>query len=58
MKKKKKAYLKGRKDGFDHGFNVAKMIFAAIVADLLRQKEELNNEIILGEEEESDGDPD
>lgn len=58
MKKKKKAYLKGRKDGFDHGFNTAKMIFAAIVADLLRQKEELNNEIILGEEEEENGDPD
>lgn len=58
MKKKKKAYLKGRKDGFDHGFNVAKMIFADIVVDLLRQKEELNNEIILGEEEEDNGDPD
>ena len=61
MGKKKKAYRKGRKDGFDHGFNTAKMIFAEVAADavrkaveLKRQIEELNSELILGEEEDED----
>ena len=49
-KKEKKAYLKGRKDGFDHGFNTAKMILSHIAVDLKRQVEQLNSEIILGEE--------
>ena len=60
-KKLKKAYRKGRKEGFDHGFNTAKMIFTEIAVEqekklmeLRVQIEELNNEIILGEEEEED----
>ena len=57
-KKIKKAYRKGRKEGFDHGFNTAKMIYTEIAVemqkkliDLRRQIEELNSELILGEEE-------
>ena len=53
-KKLKKAYLKGRKEGFDHGFNTAKMIYGDIATDLKRQIEELNSEIILGEEEDEE----
>lgn len=60
MKKKcdkaiRRAYHKGRRKGFDHGFNVAKMIFTEITADLIRQIEALNNEIILGKGEDADG---
>lgn len=51
----RKAYRKGRKEGFDHGFEVAKMIFTETAAELKRQIENLNSEIILGEEEENDG---
>lgn len=58
----RKAYRKGRKDGFDHGFNVAKMIFSEIEADLIiennkkvddlkKEIEALNSELILGEED-------
>ena len=66
MKKKcdkalRRAYRKGRKDGFDHGFNLANMIHSAVTAELIRQHqqeiEQLNSELILGEkEEEDDGD--
>jgi len=48
----RRAYRKGRKDGFDHGFNTAMMIYNEITADLKREIEELNSEIILGGEEE------
>lgn len=56
MKKKKlrKAYRKGRKEGFDSGFNMAKAIFATIEAELIRTIESLNSEIILGDEEYDD----
>lgn len=47
----RKAYRKGRKDGFDHGFNVAKMIYNEIAVDLKRELEQLNSELILGEED-------
>ena len=62
MKKKcdkaiRRAYRKGRKDGFDHGFQTAQMIFENLVVDLRMQIEELNSELILGEEED-DGDTD
>lgn len=49
-KKAEKAYRKGRKEGFDKGFNTAKMIYNDIAVDLKRQIEALNSEIILGEE--------
>ena len=52
----RKAYRKGREDGFDHGFNVAKMIYNEIAVDLKRELEQLNSELILGEEEEDDAD--
>ena len=62
MKKKKairKAYRRGRKEGFDKGFNTARMIFEAVTADavgkavdLKLQIEEMNSEFILGDEEE------
>lgn len=56
MKKKVKrkierAFYKGRKEGFDKGFNTAKMIYNDIAVDLKRQIEELNSEIILGDED-------
>lgn len=57
----RRAYRKGRKDGFDHGFNTAKMIFEAITADavqkvkdLKQEVEELNTEIIMGEDEDDE----
>lgn len=53
-KQLKKAYRKGRKEGFDHGFNTAKMIYNEIAAALKRELEELNTEIIMGEEEYDD----
>ena len=58
MKKKcdkalRRAYRKGRKDGFDHGFNTAKMIYEAIVVEQQRAIEQLNTELILGEEEDN-----
>lgn len=61
MKKKcdkaiRRAYRKGRKDGFDKGIAVAQMIYNKIAVDLKRQLEELNSELILGEEEQDDGD--
>lgn len=49
-KKAKKAYQRGRKEGFDKGFKVAQMIYNDIAVDLKRQIEALNSEIILGEE--------
>lgn len=50
----RRAYRKGRKEGFDHGFNTAKMIYNAIAVDLKRQIEELNTELIMGEEQEDE----
>lgn len=68
MKKKcdkaiRRAYSKGREDGFDHGVNVTKMIYSEMTAELIRKHqreiEQLNSELILGEEEEEDdGDTD
>jgi len=64
-KKEKKAYRKGRKEGFDKGFNTAKMIFEAVAVDAIQkaidlkiQIEEMNSEFILGDEEEDDGNTD
>lgn len=53
-KKKKKAYLKGREEGFDKGFSVAKMVYEQIAVYLRLQIEELNSQIILGEEEDDE----
>lgn len=50
----RKAYRRGRKDGFDHGFNTAKMIYEQIAVEQQRAIEQLNSELILGEEEEED----
>lgn len=50
-KRIKKAYLKGREEGFDKGFSVAKMVYEQIAVDLRLQIEELNSELILGEED-------
>ena len=60
MKKKcdkaiRRAYRKGREKGFDHGVNVAKMIYTEIVVALKQELERLNSELILGEEESDDG---
>jgi len=51
-KKIKKAYHQGREEGFDKGLQVAKMLYADAVADLVREVERLNSEIILGEDDE------
>ena len=57
MKKKcEKALSRARKKGFDHGFEVAKMIYNEIATDLKREIEQLNSELILGEEEKDDAD--
>lgn len=61
MKKKcdkalRRAYRKGRKDGFDHGLSVAQMIYNEIVVSLKRELEKMNSDFILGEQEENDGD--
>lgn len=54
----RRAYRKGREDGFDHGVNVTKMIYSEMTAELIRKHqreiEQLNSELILGEEEEED----
>ena len=50
-KKIKKAYYRGREEGFDKGLQVAKMIYAEAVADLVREVERLNSEIILGDDD-------
>ena len=50
-KKIKKAYHRGREEGFDHGLNVAKMVYAEEVANLVREIERLNSEIILGDDD-------
>lgn len=52
----RKAYIKGRKYGFDKGFTVAKMLYTDIAADLTRTIEQLNSEIILNDCEEEDED--
>ena len=44
-----KAYRWGRKEGYDKGFELAKMIYTEIAAEFKAEVEELNNEIILGE---------
>ncbi len=46
-----KAYRKGRKEGYDKGFELAKMIYTEIAAGYKAELEELNSEIILGDEE-------
>ena len=56
LKLLQECYLKGRKEGFDHGFNVAKMVYTDVANDLKRQVEELNSEIIFGKQEEDDDD--
>jgi len=55
-KKIKRAYYKGREEGFDRGLNVAKMVYADAVAEIVlendalhREIEKLNSEIILGD---------
>ena len=49
----RRAYRKGRKEGFDKGMAVANMIYADIVAEQIREIERLNTEIIgKGDEDE------
>ena len=55
MGKVKKAYHKGRKEGFDRGLNTAKTIYNQIVVDLIRQIEALNTEIVNMCSEDDDG---
>ena len=50
----RRAYHKGRKEGFDKGFAVAKMIFEEIAVAQQIEIEKLNSELILGEEEEDE----
>ena len=50
----RRAYNKGRKEGFDKGMEVANMVYADIVAEKIREIEKLNSELILGEEEDDD----
>lgn len=50
----RRAYTKGHKDGFDHGFNTARMIYSEIAAQLRRDLEQMNSELILGEEEDDE----
>jgi len=50
----RKAYLKGREEGFDKGFHTAKMIFEEIAIAQKIEIEKLNSELILGEEEEDE----
>ena len=47
----KKAYRQGRQEGFDRGFRVAKALFEDFATDLKAEVEELNSEIILGQED-------
>ena len=47
----RKAYRKGRKEGFDRGFNTARMIFQEVAVNQQREIEKLNSELILGQEE-------
>lgn len=47
----RKAYHKGRKDGFDRGLSVGKMLYEEIALELKIEIEKLNSEIILGEED-------
>ena len=54
-KKAEKAYQRGRKEGFDKGFNTARMIYNDIAVDLVRQIEDLNTEIIGMLTEDDDG---
>lgn len=49
----RKEYQRGRREGFDRGFSVAQMIYNDIATDLKEQIEELNSEIILGEEDDA-----
>lgn len=50
-KKTKKAYHRGREEGFDRGLSVAKMIYNDVVVELKIEIEKLNSEIILGDED-------
>lgn len=47
----RKAYRKGRKDGFDRGFNTARMVYEEMAVQQQREIERLNSEIILGGED-------
>ncbi len=49
-KKIKKAYSRGRKEGFDRGLKVAQMLYNDIAVELKLEIEKLNSEIILGDE--------
>lgn len=56
MKNKcEKALRHARQKGFDEGFKLAKAVFAEIVANLIeehrREIEELNTQIIMGDED-------
>ena len=50
-KRLRRAYRKGRKDGFDKGLKVANMIYGEIMAEKIREIERLNSEIIMKEED-------
>lgn len=50
-KKIKKAYYRGREEGFDKGMQVAKMLYEEIALELKREIEKLNSEIIFGDED-------
>ena len=50
----RKAYRKGRKEGFDRGFNTARMIFQEVAVNQQREIEKLNSELILGQEEDDE----
>lgn len=50
----KKAYRRGRKAGYDHGFRLARWIYAEIAASYKAEIERLNTEIIMGKEEDAD----
>ena len=52
----RRAYHKGREESFDHGINVAKMIYNEIVVALKQEIEALNSEIIVNNNEEEDED--
>lgn len=55
MKKCEKALRHARQKGFDEGFKLAKVVFAEIMANLIeehrREIEELNTQIIMGDED-------
>lgn len=50
-KKIKKAYYRGREEGFDRGLHTAKMLYEEIALELKLEIEKLNSEIILGDDD-------